>query len=147
MHLKTIWPSPQSSPPGRGGHRSRVSSESGRETVREAPGEGRYAYEHYARSWRSEFPRARSSTVAKAPPFIFRQLWKASVGRQLLVAIFLTTATGSFGSDFWPVEYSFEETYVGEANVSRGPHRVLEFDESDTLLRLILTPRVRLGIL
>jgi hypothetical protein len=67
--------------------------------------------------------------------------------RQLLAAIFLTTATASFGGDFWPVEYSFEETYVGEANVTRGSHRVLEFDESDTLLRLILTPRVKLGVL
>ena len=34
-------PSPQSSPRGRGGHRSRVSWESGREIVREAPGEGK----------------------------------------------------------------------------------------------------------
>ncbi len=68
--------------------------------------------------------------------------------RQLLVAIFLTAAaTGSFGSDFWPVEYSFEETYVGEASVARGPHRVEDFDESDTLLRLVLTPRVKLGVL
>src|SRR5256885_15576295 len=32
-------PSLQSSPPGRGGHRSGVSWESGREIVREAPGE------------------------------------------------------------------------------------------------------------
>src|SRR5438105_11995821 len=67
--------------------------------------------------------------------------------RQLLVAIFLTAATGSFGSDFWPVEYSFEETYIGEANVARGPHHVLNFDESDTLLRIVLTPRVKLGVL
>ena len=35
-----IKPSPQSSPPGRGGHRPRVPGESGREAVREAPGEG-----------------------------------------------------------------------------------------------------------
>lgn len=33
-------PSPQSSPPGRGGPRPRVSWESGREAVREVPGEG-----------------------------------------------------------------------------------------------------------
>jgi hypothetical protein len=133
---------------GTGGrHRARVSWESGRETVREAPGEGRYAYEHYARSRWSEFARARSSTAAEAPPFMFRQLRKASVGPQLLVAIFLTAAATSFGSDFWPVEYSFEETYVGEASVSRGPHRVPNFDESDTLLRLVLTPRVKLGVL
>ena len=67
--------------------------------------------------------------------------------RHLLAAIFLTAATGSFASDFWPAEYSFEETYVGEASVSRGPHHVQDFDESDTLLRLILTPRVKLGVL
>src|SRR5947207_15271652 len=68
-------------------------------------------------------------------------------GRPLLVAFFLTTATVSFGSDFWPGEYSFEETYVDEASVARGPHRVLDFNESDTLLRFILTPRVKLGVL
>jgi len=33
-------PSPQFSPSGRGGHRSRASWESGREIIREAPGEG-----------------------------------------------------------------------------------------------------------
>src|SRR5437762_14255888 len=65
--------------------------------------------------------------------------------RQLLVAIFLIAATGSFGSDLWPVEYSFEETYVGEASVARRPPRVEDFDESDTLLRLVLTPRVKRG--
>jgi len=42
MSLQVQAPSPQSSPQGRGGHRSRVSWESGRETVREAPGEGRF---------------------------------------------------------------------------------------------------------
>jgi hypothetical protein len=67
--------------------------------------------------------------------------------RQLLVAIFLTVGTESFGSDFWPVEYSFEETYVGEASVARGPHRVEDFDESDTFLHLVLTPRIKLGVL
>src|SRR5438132_12275680 len=67
--------------------------------------------------------------------------------RHLLAATFLTAATGSFASDFWPAEYSFEETYVGEASVARGPHVVQDFDESDTLLRLILTPRVKLGVL
>jgi len=67
--------------------------------------------------------------------------------RHLLAVTFLTAATGSFASDFWPAEYSFEETYVGEASVSRGPHHVQDFDESDTLLRLILTPRVKLGVL
>src|SRR5205823_13706200 len=70
-----------------------------------------------------------------------------NLSRQLLVAISLTAATASFGSDFWPVEYSFEETYVSDASVARGPHRVLDFDESDTLLRIVFTPRVKLGVL
>ena len=64
---------------------------------------------------------------------------------QLLLVTLLATA--SFGSDFWPLEYSFEETYVGEASVARGPHRVEDFDESDTLLRFVFTPRVKLGVL
>src|SRR4029077_20267994 len=38
--IKRHLASPPSSPSGSGGHRSRVSWESGRETVREAPGEG-----------------------------------------------------------------------------------------------------------
>ena len=47
---------------------------------------------------------------------------------QLLAATLLATA--SFGTDFWPLEYSFEETYVGEATVARGAKRVEDFDES-----------------
>jgi hypothetical protein len=73
-----------------------------------------------------------------------RRSWKVSAG---VLTIFLTAVTGSLASDFWPVEYSFEETYVGEASVTRGSRRVQDFDESDTLLRLILTPRVKLGVL
>ena len=64
---------------------------------------------------------------------------------QLLLATLLATA--SFGSDFWPLEYSFEETYVGEAAVARGSKLVEDFDESDTLLRFVFTPRVKLGVL
>jgi hypothetical protein len=68
-----------------------------------------------------------------------------SFSLHLLLATFLATA--SFGSDLWPLEYSFEETYVGEATVSRGTHQVEDFDESDTLLRFVFTPRVKLGVL
>ena len=59
--------------------------------------------------------------------------------RQLLVAIFLTAVTGSLASDFWPVEYSFEETYVGEASVTRGPHL-------NPLPDPLLCPRCRLRV-
>jgi Domain of unknown function (DUF6268) len=68
-----------------------------------------------------------------------------SLAPQLLAVTLLATA--SFGTDFWPLEYSFEETYVGEADVSRGKTRVEDFDESDTLLRFVFTPRTKLGIL
>jgi len=63
-----------------------------------------------------------------------------------LVVILLIAATPAFAG-LWPVEYLFEETYVGEASVSRGPHLVQDFDESDTLLRLVFTPRVKFGVL
>ena len=40
-----------------------------------------------------------------------------------------------------------EETYVGAADVRRGRIEISGFKESDTILRLILTPRVKLGVL
>jgi hypothetical protein len=44
-------------------------------------------------------------------------------------------------------EYSVDSTYVGEAGVSSGRRHVNDFDESDTIVRFILTPRVKLGVL
>jgi len=44
-------------------------------------------------------------------------------------------------------EYSAEETYVGEADVKRGNRAISGFDESDTTLRFVLTPRIKLGVL
>lgn len=44
-------------------------------------------------------------------------------------------------------EYSAEETYVGNAGVRRGTRAVIDFDESDSLLRFILTPRTKIGVL
>ena len=47
--------------------------------------------------------------------------------------------------------FSFEfhagETYVGQGDVQRGSLSVRDFDESDTKLHFILTPRVKIGIL
>jgi len=72
---------------------------------------------------------------------------RADFKRHILLALFLLSGRGLFAGDLWPAEYSFEETYVGEANVSRGDRRVLDLDESDTLLRFVFTPRVKLGVL
>lgn len=44
-------------------------------------------------------------------------------------------------------EFNVEQTYVGESRVSRGRHVVDDFDESDTLVRFVLTPRVGIGVL
>lgn len=68
------------------------------------------------------------------------------IGR-VVCAMLLLSGASLFADGFWPGEYSFEETYVGDASVERGPHHVVDFRESDTLLRFILTPRVKLGVL
>ena len=44
-------------------------------------------------------------------------------------------------------EYLVEGTYVGNGDVVRGPHEVRNFDENDILLRFVLTPRIKLGVL
>jgi Domain of unknown function (DUF6268) len=44
-------------------------------------------------------------------------------------------------------EYNFEETYVGDSSVSRGRHTVNDFDEKNTVLDVVLTPRVSFGLL
>jgi len=44
-------------------------------------------------------------------------------------------------------EYVIEGTYVGNGEVRRGPHVLRDFDESDILLRFVLTPRIKLGVL
>ena len=56
-------------------------------------------------------------------------------------------ATNWFKSIFSTGEYVAEETYIGEADVERGKRAVRNFDESDTILRYIATPRISLGVL
>jgi hypothetical protein len=67
--------------------------------------------------------------------------------RPTFVFLALFAARSLLAGDLWPAEYSFDETYVGEANVARGSHRVSDFVESDTLLRFVFTPRIKLGVL
>ncbi len=65
------------------------------------------------------------------------------------------TATFAEESDSWlksilpfPGEYVVEETYVGDGDVRRGPHKsVRDFDENDSILQLVFTPRIKLGVL
>ena len=68
-------------------------------------------------------------------------------------ATFLIAASGfadESNNGFWPLsgEYSAEATYVGEGDVERGPRKsARDFDEIDSDVRLVLTPRTKLGVL
>ena len=61
--------------------------------------------------------------------------------------------TSSSGDDWFKSifsvsgEYVAEETYVGEASVEHGHQVVNDYDEHDTLLRVVLTPRTEIGVL
>jgi hypothetical protein len=44
-------------------------------------------------------------------------------------------------------EYNIEETYIGDSDVARGRHEVNDFDESNTVVSFVFTPRVAIGIL
>jgi Domain of unknown function (DUF6268) len=52
-------------------------------------------------------------------------------------------------TSFWPLsgEYTADATYVGEGDVERGGKHVNDFDEIDSDIRLVLTPRIKLGVL
>jgi hypothetical protein len=69
------------------------------------------------------------------------------ISSRILACLFVFVASDVFATHLWPAEYSFDETYVGEANVARGSHQVSDFVESDTLLRFVFTPRINLGVL
>jgi len=72
-------------------------------------------------------------------------------------SLFLGAAPNAFGEEsdsffksIFPLsgEYVAEETYVGDGDVRRGPHKsVRDFDENDSILQLVFTPRIKLGVL
>jgi len=55
-----------------------------------------------------------------------------------------TTTNGKFP---FPFEADVELAYVGESEVARGSRRVEDFDETYSLVRLVFTPRISVGIL
>ncbi len=67
--------------------------------------------------------------------------------RFIFAALVCLAASWAHAQGVLPIEYSVEETYVGDANVARGTKRVLDFDESDTFIHIVLTPRIKLGVL
>jgi hypothetical protein len=84
--------------------------------------------------------------------FAYRSFLQAVCAASLFLG---TTAMFAEESDSWiksiapfPGEYVVEETYVGEGDVRRGPHKsVRDFDENDSILELVFTPRIKLGVL
>ena len=47
-----------------------------------------------------------------------------------------------------PFEYTAEDAYVGQGDVQRGPNKsVRDFDENDSIVHLVFTPRTKLGVL
>ena len=64
--------------------------------------------------------------------------------------IFAEENTGNWSDSlgYLPFEYTAEDTYVGDGDVQRGPNKsVRDFDENDSILHLVFTPRTKLGVL
>ena len=79
---------------------------------------------------------------------------KLFVLRSLVLALatlinFANPAFCEESNGFWPLsgEFSGDITYVGEGNVERGGKHVNDFDEIDSDIRVVLTPRFKLGVL
>jgi len=72
--------------------------------------------------------------------------------RPLILAtlVFLVrTGVCQESNGFWPLsgEFSADATYVGEGDVQRGGKHVNDFDEVDSDIRVVLTPRTKFGVL
>ena len=65
------------------------------------------------------------------------------------VIFFVRTGRSQESNGFWPLtgEFSADITYVGEGDVERGGKHVNDFDEIDSDIRVVLTPRFKLGVL
>jgi hypothetical protein len=64
--------------------------------------------------------------------------------------IFAEENTGNWSDSlgYLPFEYTAEDTYVGGGDVQRGPNKsVRDFDENDSIVHLVFTPRTKLGVL
>src|SRR2546430_16787860 len=62
---------------------------------------------------------------------------------------FVRTGLSQESNGFWPLsgEFSADATYVGEGDVERGGKHVNDFDEIYSDIRVVLTPRIKLGVL
>jgi len=80
-----------------------------------------------------------------------RSLPQASIALAFCLSPLIALAQDAVGDRAWSVfgsgEYSLSETYVGEAGVERGSNSVNHFDENDVIVRYIMTPRTKIGVL
>lgn len=71
---------------------------------------------------------------------------RTRVSRHVLLFLILLATTIARAGEI-PFEYSFDETYVGDADVKRRGQSPLTYDESDTVIDFIFTPRISAGVL
>ena len=85
-----------------------------------------------------------------------RALCRVSTAVCAVSSVLLATqivAQESTGNWFEPLEhlsgeYVAEDTYVGDGDVQRGPNKsVRDFDQNDSILHLVFTPRTKIGVL
>lgn len=73
-----------------------------------------------------------------------------SVSLASATLLMAASALADESSNWWPLtgEFTAEATYVGEGDVERGPRKaVRNFDEIDSDIHLVLTPRTKFGVL
>ena len=65
------------------------------------------------------------------------------------LVFFVRTGFSQESNGFWPLtgEFSADITYVGEGDVERGGKHVNDFDEIDSDILLVFTPRTKIGVL
>jgi uncharacterized protein DUF6268 len=71
----------------------------------------------------------------------------AGDGKEVLTAAEPVASTEAAPQFRFSAEYNIEQTYIGESDVERGRHKVNDFDESNTVVSFVFTPRIAIGIL
>lgn len=71
----------------------------------------------------------------------------AGDGKEVLTSEEPTAAIEEKPQFRFSAEYNVEETYIGDSDVARGRQFVHDFDESNTVVTFVATPRISIGIL
>jgi hypothetical protein len=95
------------------------------------------------KSWPRRFAQ---TFVCLLAVFVAARLF-AGDGKAVLTSEEPSTSTEAGPQFHFSAEYNIEETYIGDSDVARGRHEVNNFDESNTLVSFVFTPRVAIGIL